>query len=85
MPKPTDTHTPNVREADGRGVPEKDNSADILNDERSQRPTAPKTSGAPNRGKEPLVNPTADRDKEGPRMPGTTPRPTDKPIEGGRR
>jgi hypothetical protein len=85
MPKPKDAHTPNVRGPAGRGVPEKDESADLVNDERSEAPHAPKTSGAPKRGKEPLVNPTADRNKEGPRMSGTTPRPTDKPIVGGSR
>lgn len=45
------------------------------------KPT-PKTSGAPERGKEPLVNPDADRNTEGPREAGATPRPTDKPITG---
>ncbi|MGN6549296.1 MAG: hypothetical protein ACTHJ3_05325 [Pararhizobium sp.] len=85
MPKPTDMHTPSVREADGRGVPEKDDSAEIGNREHDQAPTAPKTSGAPPRGKEPLPNPAADRNVDGPRVAGTTPRPPGKPIVGSQR
>jgi hypothetical protein len=48
-------------------------------------PANPKASGSPLRGKEPLVNPVADRNTEGPRHAGMTPRPTEKPITGGER
>lgn len=77
--------TPSIPEPEGSGVPEKDESANIIDRENTQDGKAPKTSGAPKRGKEPLPNPIADRNTEGPREAGTTPRPTDKPIIGGQR
>lgn len=77
--------TPNVRETAGRGVPGKDDSADIVDAEHSEHSSAPKTSGAPERGREPLANKNADRKPEGPREAGATPRPTERPITGGQR
>ena len=76
-------NTPPVRTpaADGARTQQRDITG---NDER-QAPKVPKTSGAPEKGKEPLANPISDRNTEGPREGGVTPRPTDKPIVGGDR
>ncbi|WP_152529529.1 hypothetical protein [Aliihoeflea sp. 2WW] len=81
---PDNANTPPVRDTGATGVPEND-KRDLIDDEHSQAAQAPKTSGAPERGKEPLTNKLADRNTEGPREAGTTPRPTDKPIVGGDR
>ena len=78
------TNVPPVRDAGAAGVPKSDHR-DLINDEADQAASAPKTSGAPERVKEPLANKLADRNSEGPREAGTTPRPTDKPIVGGDR
>lgn len=78
------TNVPPVRDAGAAGVPESD-QRDLVNDEADQAASALKTSGAPERGKEPLTNKLTDRNSEGPREAGTTPRPTDKPIVGGDR
>jgi hypothetical protein len=43
-------------------------------------PTAPKTSGASTPAPDTSKSPVANRDLDGPRKAGTTPRPTDKPI-----
>jgi hypothetical protein len=67
-----DPATPPIRDSGATGVPE-----------REQRD--PTNSEGQERGKEPLVNKIADRNAEGPREAGTTPRPTDKPIVGGDR
>lgn len=48
-------------------------------------PVAPKTSGAPENGPDTSRSTAANRNPEGPRQAGTTPRPTDKPIVGGGR
>lgn len=48
-------------------------------------PVAPKTSGAPEPEPDTSRSPVANRNQEGPRQAGTTPRPTDKPIVGGGR
>jgi hypothetical protein len=76
---PDNANTPSVRDTGATGIPEND-KRDLINDAH-----APKMSGAPERGKEPLTNKLADRNTEGPREAGTTPRPTDKPIVGGDR
>ncbi len=43
-------------------------------------PTAPKTSGASTPAPDTSKSPVANRDLDGPRKAGTTPRPTNKPI-----
>jgi hypothetical protein len=85
--KKTGTHIPPVQDAGDVGIastPEND-KRNLVGDESDQTSKAPKTSGAPLRGKEPLVNSVADRNTEGPRHAGVTPRPTDKAIVGGDR
>lgn len=77
----TDTHTPSVTQPDGAGVPGRENR-NLADPERTSAPAAPKTSGASEKSEEPLKNPLADRNGEGARQAGMTPRPTDKPIAG---
>lgn len=48
-------------------------------------PVAPRTSGAPIDDTDTSRSPVANRDTEGHRKAGTTPRPTEKPIVGGDR
>lgn len=76
------TNIPPVRSPDDAGTrTQKRDSAG--NDER-QAPAAPKTSGAAPEEDTSKSN-VANRDTEGPRKAGFTPRPTDKPIVGGGR
>lgn len=49
---------------------------------RNEAPKAPRTAGAPKPGPDTSKSPVANRDLEGPRKAGTTPRPTSKPIAG---
>lgn len=44
--------------------------------------TTPKTSGVAEPGSDTSKSPVANRDIEGPRKAGTTPRPTDRPVAG---
>jgi hypothetical protein len=46
---------------------------------------APKTSSTPKEDADTSKSPVANRNAEGPRQAGPTPRPTDKPIVGGDR
>lgn len=73
-----------VRDPVALAVPESD-QRNLVDNESSQSSHAPKTSGAPQRGKEPLIDKLADRNVEGPRAAGVTPCPTDKPIVDGDR
>ncbi|GHC79492.1 hypothetical protein [Limoniibacter endophyticus] len=75
-------NTPPTRGPGAAGVPESD-ERDTTDTERAEDSPAPKTSGAAPQGKEPLPNPIADRNPQGPREAGITPRPTDKPVIGG--
>lgn len=81
-PMPSPGWSPEIEE------PDPDLPVEVPNpnpDENEDAPLHAKTSGAPLEGKEPLVNPSADRNTEGVRQAGMTPRPTDKPITGGDR
>lgn len=77
-------NVPPVRDPDAPAAPESD-QRNLVDSESSQSSHAPKTSGAPQRGKEPLIDKLADRNVEGPREAGVTPRPTVKPIVDGDR
>jgi hypothetical protein len=72
------TWKPRVEKPSTGGM--RDETLDPIGDDSQNAPRAPKTSGAVRKGKEPLVNPAADRNVEGSRQAGMTPRPTDKPI-----
>lgn len=77
-PMPAATWKPRVEEPSTGGM--RDETFNPVGDDSQNAPSAPKTSGRARKGKEPLVNPVADRNVEGPRQAGMTPRPTDKPI-----
>jgi hypothetical protein len=76
------TWKPQVEEQPTEGM--RDETLDPVGGDSQNAPRAPKTGGGARKGKEPLVNPVADRNVEGPRQAGMTPRPTDKPIAGRR-
>ncbi len=84
MAENRNSNVPPVRDAEAAGMPA-DQTRDIVDGEAEQSPEAPKLGGAPERGKEPATNPLADRNVEGVRQAGATPRPTEKPIVGGER
>jgi hypothetical protein len=55
---------------------------DMQRKDGGQAPTVPKTAGAPKPKPDTSKSPVANRDMEGQRKAGSTPRPTDKPITG---
>ena len=76
------TNTPPVRSPDSGGA--RTDKRDIAGNDHREAPVAPKTSGASGE-EDTSKSPVANRDAEGPRKAGVTPRPTDKPIVGGDR
>lgn len=64
-------------EADGLNTSEE---PDALGRDRGKAPSAPKTAGAAMPGPDTSKSPIANRDLDGRRQAGTTPRPTEKPL-----
>ena len=73
------TATPPVRSPDAAGLPHPRRDAE--DSDSGARPTAPKTAGAPVASRSPLDSRIANRNAGRPRQAGTTPRPTDEPLE----
>ncbi|AZO63674.1 MAG: hypothetical protein E5Y88_01870 [Mesorhizobium sp.] len=73
------TSKPAIRQvnADGLRHPRRDaNETDA-----GAKPPTPKTAGTSKPSTAPLDNPVVNRNAGGPRQSGTTPRPTDKPLD----
>lgn len=71
-----------INETDAAGTPVQ-RKGKTLREEPA--PPVPKTSGGPKPQPDTSKSPVANRNTEGPRQAGTSPRPTDKPIIGGGR
>jgi hypothetical protein len=69
---------PDIRSADPNGMRHEKRQA--TSDGRSEGPVAPRTGGVPKPEPDTSRSRVANRDVEGPRKAGTTPRPTDKPL-----
>lgn len=67
---------PAIRSADDAGL-----GTEVRQKEETS-PAVPRTAGAPEAGPDTSRSRVANRDTEGPRKAGTTPRPTDKPVTG---
>lgn len=80
QPMPFATGKPDARLTEGEGVPTDDQRSPISNE--PEGPDGKATSGGASKTpKEPFVNPLADRNTEGQRVAGKTPRPTEHPGE----
>lgn len=77
----SNTNTPPVRSPDDGGT--RTEKRDLAGNDKRQAPAALKTSGASSEARDTSKSDVANRDIEGPRKAGLTPRPTDKPIVGG--
>jgi hypothetical protein len=71
---------PDIRAADPGGLT--DEQRDPTRADGNEAPTVPKTSGAARPAPDTSKSRVANRDTEGPRKAGATPRPTRKPISG---
>jgi hypothetical protein len=69
---------PDVRSADPAGMP--DDKRRPVADDGATAPASPKMSGAAKPARDRSKSPVANRDTEGPRKAGATPRPTDEPL-----
>ncbi|ESZ39628.1 hypothetical protein X732_14840 [Mesorhizobium sp. L2C066B000] len=80
--KPVSTNpaaTPSVRSPEAAGLPHPRRDAE--DSDSGAKPTAPKTAGAQQASRSPLDSRVANRNAGRPRQAGTTPRPTDEPLE----
>jgi hypothetical protein len=75
-PKLTATSKPAVRSPDSDHLSDEANRA-----KKAREPRVKPVSGGAAAEPDPLRNPIANRNTEGPRHAGVTPRPTDKPVE----
>jgi hypothetical protein len=78
MPKPENRDLPTTRTPPSGGISNEE--FDRGDGKAREPPPHPKTSGAPAEKEDTSRGTAANRNREGPRQAGTTPRPTDKPI-----
>lgn len=74
-----------VKRLEPETIIDETNAAGTPVERKGKTPAAPKTSGAAVETDDTSRSPVANRNEEGPRHAGATPRPTDKPIVGGNR
>ncbi|MER8827708.1 hypothetical protein NKH73_06600 [Mesorhizobium sp. M0938] len=79
MGKENTTSKPVIRQADAGGLPHPRRDAD--NTDAGAKPPTPKTAGTSKPSTAPLDNPVANRNAGRPRQSGTTPRPSEKPLD----
>ena len=77
IPMPAPTWKPAVQSPGAEGVRSDDKQVSAETEEPDEKAMSGAAARTP---REPFVNPLADRNTEGPRQAGMTPRPTDKPI-----
>ncbi|RWP62498.1 hypothetical protein [Mesorhizobium sp.] len=73
------TSKPAIRQANAAGLRRPRWDADDT--DTGARPPTPKTAGTSKPSTAPLDNPVANRNAGRPRQKGTTPRPTEKPLD----
>jgi hypothetical protein len=79
MPDPNNTNTPPTRTPTTGGLSNEE--FDRGTGKGRQPPPNPKTSGAAAPGPDTSRSPVANRNREGPRQAGATPRPKSNPID----
>jgi hypothetical protein len=79
MAKENSTSKPTIRQASADGLPHPKRDADNM--DAGAKPPTPKTAGTSKPPTAPLDNPVANRNAGRPRQPGTTPRPSEKPLD----
>jgi len=79
MSKPDNSNSPPTRTPTTGGVSNEEFDRGTGKDR--QPPPNPKMSGAPAPGPDTSRSPVVNRDREGPRQAGATPRPKENPVE----